>query len=150
MALESFDARQFRAKTTAMIDHANSMIAEYEAREFTLTLRKLYYQFVARALIDDEQPEYKRLGDVIKNGRRCGLIGWDAIEDRTCNLRHAPLSEDPTDPRGILGPTHAFEGASLGVFGTKPEDLVGDPPGRFLRAGREDRNLATRRRPRRP
>ena len=123
MALESFDARQFRKKTAAMIDHANSRIAEHEAREFTLTLRKLYYQFVARALIDNEQSEYKRLRDVIKNGRRCGLIGWDAIEDRTRNLRRAPLLEDPPDRRGILGSTHAFDsrGALSAFAGRRPK-----------------------------
>jgi hypothetical protein len=82
MTLESFEARHFHAKTAAMIDHANSIIAEYQVRGFTLTLRQLFYQFVARSLIDDRQSEYKRLGDVINNGRRCGLIDWDAIEDR--------------------------------------------------------------------
>jgi hypothetical protein len=51
-------------------------------RGFTLTLRQLFYQFVARSLIDDRQSEYKRLGHVINNGRRCRLIDWDAIEDR--------------------------------------------------------------------
>jgi hypothetical protein len=37
MTLESFDARHFQAKTAAMIDRANSIIAEYQARGFTLT-----------------------------------------------------------------------------------------------------------------
>jgi len=63
MTLESFEARHFQAKTAAMIDHANSIIAEYQARGFTLTLRQLYYQFVARSLIDNKQSEYKRLGE---------------------------------------------------------------------------------------
>ena len=95
MTFESFEARHFQAKTAAMIDHANSIIAEYQARGFTLTLRQLYYQFVARSLIDNKQSEYKRLGDVIKNGRRCGLIDWEAIEDRTRNIRDHPSWDSP-------------------------------------------------------
>jgi len=95
MTLESFEARHFQAKTAAMIDHANSIIAEYQARGFTLTLRQLYYQFVARSLIDNKQSEYKRLGDVIKNGRRSGLIDWEAIEDRTRNMREHPSWNRP-------------------------------------------------------
>jgi hypothetical protein len=97
LTLESFEARHFQAKTAAMIDHANSIIAEYQARGFTLTLRQLYYQFVARSLIDNKQSEYKRLGDVIKNGRRCGLIDWDAIEDRTRNMRRRPSWDSPAE-----------------------------------------------------
>ena len=97
MTLELFEARRFQAKTAAMIDHANSIIAEYQARGFTLTLRQLYYQFVARSLIDNKQSEYKRLGDVIKNGRRCGLIDWDAIEDRTRNMRRRPSWDSPAE-----------------------------------------------------
>ena len=99
MTLKSFEARHFQAKTTAMIDHANSIIAEYQARGFTLTLRQLFYQFVARSLIDNKPSEYKRLGDVIKNGRRCGLIDWEAIEDRTRNMRAAPVMGQPGGDR---------------------------------------------------
>jgi hypothetical protein len=95
MSLESFEARHFQAKTTALINHANAIIGEYQRRGFTLTLRQLYYQLIARALIDNKQSEYKRLGDVIKNGRRSGLIDWEAIEDRTRNVRGSPSWDSP-------------------------------------------------------
>jgi hypothetical protein len=95
MSLESFEARRFQAKTATLIEHANAIIAEYQARGFTLTLRQLFYQFVARSLIDNKQSEYKRLGDVIKNGRRAGLIDWGAIEDRTRNMRESPSWGSP-------------------------------------------------------
>ena len=95
MALESFETRRFQAKTAALVDSANSIIAEYQARGFTLTLRQLYYQFVSRALIPNTQQDYKRLGDVVKNGRRAGLIDWEAIEDRTRNMRGSPSWASP-------------------------------------------------------
>jgi hypothetical protein len=80
-----------------MIEQANAIIAEYQARGFTLTLRQLYYQFVARSLIDNGQSEYKRLGVAVKNGRRAGLIDWAAIEDRTRNVQRLPAWEDPPE-----------------------------------------------------
>jgi hypothetical protein len=54
VAIESFETRRFQAKTSALVDSANTIIAEYQARGFTLTLRQLYYQFVSRALIPKE------------------------------------------------------------------------------------------------
>lgn len=69
------------------IEQANQIIAEYAAQGFDLTLRQLYYQFVSRALIPNNDKEYKKLGDIISDGRMCGLIDWDAIVDRTRYLR---------------------------------------------------------------
>ena len=89
MALESFETRRFQEKTSAIIDHANRIIAEYQLLGFILTLRQLFYQFVSRALIPNTQKDYKRLGDVIKNARRAGLLDWESIEDRTRNMRGA-------------------------------------------------------------
>ena len=92
---EKFKAVKFRADTLAVINQANSIIAAYQAQGFKLTLRQLYYQFVARALIPNKQKEYKRLGSIIDNGRQAGHIDWDAIEDRTRNLERLSVWEDP-------------------------------------------------------
>lgn len=69
------------------IRHANSIIAEYAAQGFALTLRQLYYQFVARVLIPNTFRSYKRLGTIISDARLAGLIDWESIQDRTRNLR---------------------------------------------------------------
>lgn len=53
----------------------------------TLTLRQLYYQFVARALIPNTMQSYKRLGDILNKARLAGLLDWNFIVDRTRNLR---------------------------------------------------------------
>lgn len=87
MTCEAFTSKQFRPETLSVIEAANKIIAEYEAQGFRLTLRQLYYQFVSRDLIANKQSECKRLGSIINDGRLAGLIDWDAIEDRTCNLR---------------------------------------------------------------
>lgn len=70
-----------------IIDTANEIIGEYQAKGFDLTLRQLYYQFVARALIPNKQSEYDRLGIIINNGRLAGLVDWNAIVDRTRNIK---------------------------------------------------------------
>lgn len=75
------------AKRLAVIAQANKIIAEYQAQGFQLTLRQLYYQFVARDLIANTMKEYNVLGSTINDGRLCGLIDWHAIEDRTRNVR---------------------------------------------------------------
>jgi len=72
---------KFHKKTVATIDTANSVIAEYDG--MGLTLRQLYYQFVARGLITNSQKEYNKLGIVINKARLAGLIDWSAIIDRT-------------------------------------------------------------------
>jgi ribosomal protein S18 acetylase RimI-like enzyme len=75
--------RRFSERSRQVIEHANSIIAEYQRQGFTLTLRQLYYQFVARDLIANKQSEYKRLGSIINDARLAGQIDWLAIEDRT-------------------------------------------------------------------
>lgn len=70
----------------AIIQRANSIIAEYLAQGFQLTLRQLYYQFVSRALLTNTDKSYALLGDIINDGRLAGLIDWLAIVDRTRNL----------------------------------------------------------------
>lgn len=78
---------RFQAKSLALIEQANEMINEYRSYNLTLTLRQLYYQFVARDIIANKQQSYDNLGALISNGRLAGLVDWDAIEDRTRFLR---------------------------------------------------------------
>ncbi|WP_431897830.1 hypothetical protein [Nonomuraea sp. bgisy101] len=79
--------KDFRPSHVDIIERANSICAEYARQGFDLTLRQLYYQFVARGLIANKQTEYKRLGSIINDARLAGLIDWNYIVDRTRNLR---------------------------------------------------------------
>lgn len=79
----------------AVIEKANEIIEAYEAQGFTLTLRQLYYQFVARDLIANNQKEYDNLGAAIVDGRMVGLIDWHAITDRTRNLKSVAHWSNP-------------------------------------------------------
>lgn len=95
MPLICYVPKSFRSDTQTRINQANEIIAEYQAQGFTLTLRQLYYQFVSRDLIPNTVQSYKSLGDVVNDGRLAGLIDWDAIEDRTRNLRSSPHWSSP-------------------------------------------------------
>ncbi len=87
MPLIAYEEKKISLARLALIEHANDIIAEYEADGYQLTLRQLYYQFVSRALIDNNQRSYSRLGDIISDARMNGLIDWDSITDRLRGLR---------------------------------------------------------------
>lgn len=82
----AFASKRFGAEARAILDHANSVILEYQDLGFLLTLRQLYYQLVSRTIIPNTVKDYKRLGDIVSRGRLCGEIDWAAIEDRTRNV----------------------------------------------------------------
>ncbi len=88
--------RNFSAGSLAIINQANTIIADYTAQGYDLTLRQLYYQFVSRDLIANKQSEYKRLGSVINDARLAGLIDWEAIADRTRELRALSHWDNPS------------------------------------------------------
>lgn len=87
MPLIRYERIKLRDKSLALIESANVIINEYAAQGYNLTLRQLYYQFVSRDLLGNTQKNYKMLGDVVSNGRRAGLIDWNAIVDRTRYVR---------------------------------------------------------------
>jgi hypothetical protein len=87
----------FRAETLVTVEKANQIIAEYQAQGFDLTLRQLYYQFVSRDLVPNTQRSYKNLGDTVNDARLAGLIDWNAIVDRTRELRALSHWDGPAD-----------------------------------------------------
>lgn len=89
--------KNFSPPTLKVIEQANQIIQFYQAQGFSLTLRQLYYQFVARGLIPNKDTEYKRLGGIINDARLAGLIDWEAIEDRTRNLATLAHWTSPSD-----------------------------------------------------
>ena len=87
----------FRPETLGIIEQANRILEEYAGQGYSLTLRQLYYQFVARDLIPNSQRSYKRMGSIINDGRLAGMIDWSQIEDRTRNVRSVPHWRKPAD-----------------------------------------------------
>lgn len=79
--------RNFTDSSIYLIAHARRICAEYAEQGYDLTLRQLYYQFVARDLIRNKDSEYKRLGSVINDARLAGYLDWKYIVDRTRNVQ---------------------------------------------------------------
>jgi hypothetical protein len=82
MPLICYTPKNFSEDKMALIAKANVILDEYARKGYDLTLRQLYYQFVARGIIQNDQKEYKKLGDLISDGRLAGLIDWYMITDR--------------------------------------------------------------------
>ncbi len=82
MSYEAFNPYRPSANAKHIIWTARDIIEEYQQQNLVLTLRQLYYQFVARGIIENSDKSYKRLGSTIAKARMGGLLDWDAIEDR--------------------------------------------------------------------
>lgn len=90
-------SKKFQAASFKLLAQVNAVIADYAAQGYSLTLRQVYYQMVARAIIPNNERSYKNMGALINDGRLAGLIDWNAIEDRTRNLRSNSHWSDPAD-----------------------------------------------------
>ena len=90
-------AKNFQAGSRQIINKANEIIAEYAAEGFDLTLRQLYYQFVAKDLFANNEKNYDRLGAIISDARLAGLIDWNAIKDRMRSVEELNHFDDPAE-----------------------------------------------------
>jgi hypothetical protein len=94
---ERFLEKNLRQEKTTLIATADQIVSDYQAQGFRLTLRQLYYQFVSRNLIPNTERAYKNLGEAISDGRLCGLLDWEAIEDRIRVPVRPPEFDDLAD-----------------------------------------------------
>lgn len=97
MAKIAYIDKSFRADRLELIGRINRVVEEYQAQGYSLTLRQVYYQLVARAIIPNNERSYKNLGQLISDGRLAGLIDWRAIVDRTRNLRQRSKWSSPAE-----------------------------------------------------
>lgn len=88
-----YEERRFAGKTAKVIEQANEIMENYNS----ITLRGLYYQFVARDYLENTMRNYKKLGDIIRNARMSGLISWDLMTDRTRSLYGYTTYDDLED-----------------------------------------------------
>lgn len=100
--------RSLSESSMDIVHQANAIIARFANDGFDLTLRQLYYQFVAGDLFPpswadketgstNNERSYKRLGDIISDARMAGLIDWEAIIDRTRALRSVSTWTTPAE-----------------------------------------------------
>lgn len=75
-------AKNFSDAHMEIILHAREILKEYRDQGYRLTLRQLYYQYVAKGIIENTEQSYKRLGGIITDARLAGWISFMDIEDR--------------------------------------------------------------------
>jgi hypothetical protein len=99
----AYQPKKFRQDALDLIAAANKIIDEYRG---AITLRQLYYQFVARGLLENKVENYNRLGALISDGRMAGLVSWTAIEDRGRNLLGYETFSSPSKAIDWLAEEH--------------------------------------------
>src|SRR4051794_773047 len=97
MPRTAYIEKRFQGKSLRIIQLANEIAATYEAQGYDLTLRQLYYQFVSRGHIDNNDKEYNRLGSIINDARLAGYMDWNHIVDRTRNLEELAHWSSPSE-----------------------------------------------------
>ena len=95
MAKICYVPKNFSEPSLRLIADCNAVIDRFQSMGYVLTLRQLYYQLVASGLIPNRQRAYKRLVNVVSGARDAGLVDWDAIEDRTRQLKRVKYWDGP-------------------------------------------------------
>lgn len=83
MACIKYKDVNFRPHSLRMIAKMVGIINDYQEQGYKLTVRQLYYQLVARDIIENTLQSYKNIASLVNDARIAGLIDWNAIEDRT-------------------------------------------------------------------
>lgn len=73
----------FKGDSLGLIQTMDAIVASYMKQGYVLTVRQLYYQLVAQALVPNTENSYKRITSLVNDARLAGLIDWSGIEDRT-------------------------------------------------------------------
>jgi hypothetical protein len=99
--------KNFRKNSLVVISQAIRILTRYAADGYDMTLRQLYYQFIALDLFPEDrrwtwtgakwirdpngtknaEPNYDWLGAITNDARVAGLIDWNFLVDRTRELK---------------------------------------------------------------
>lgn len=97
MKIRYISKTRWSKRNRATLDQAIEILEDFAAQGYDLTVRQLFYQLVSRDLIRNTQADYRRIVDIVNDGRLCGLIDWNMIEDRTRNLKGLPHWSSPEE-----------------------------------------------------
>ena len=116
MAKICYTPRTFKPDNYAIIQNAVRICEQYAKQGYTLTLRGIYYKFIARDLLPDTWIDsaynrknqlpadtkntiknYKHLGDILNDARLAGLLDWDFMDDNVRELSRRSHWDSPKD-----------------------------------------------------
>lgn len=98
--------KRFNPLSEALLERSTVIIEEYAAQGFDLTVRQVYYQFVARDWLPESWADpltgsknnmksYGKLQSLLSEGRLAGVLDWEAIVDRTRNVQRNSHWDSP-------------------------------------------------------
>lgn len=82
MAKKFFEPSKLSSESLVLVNQMLGILESYREQGYDLSLRQLYYQLVARNIVPNTEPSYKRVGSVLSDARMCGYVDWDMIVDR--------------------------------------------------------------------
>lgn len=94
---EKFIPKKFNERHELLIGTADRIMRRYASQGYDLSLRQLYYQFVAHHGFGNTEQNYKLLGGVISDARLAGLLDWDSLVDRGRSTVENPHWDTPAD-----------------------------------------------------
>lgn len=73
-----YQDKRFNDRSRLTIQRINSIIRTYRAQGLDLTLRQLFYRFVAAGWLPNQDKEYKNLGNLVNDARLAGTR-WNPL-----------------------------------------------------------------------
>lgn len=119
---QKFIQKRFTPQSLRLLETINAILSKYERQNLDLSLRQLYYQLVATAY--DELPDewidpetgsknntgsYKKIGDLVNNGRLAGVLDWSMLKDRGRSVDRLPTWDNPVDRLEWAAKTHRLD-----------------------------------------
>lgn len=94
---EEFVYKKFSISSVETINQITKIVDTYAEQGYKLSVRQLYYQLVAKALIENTEKSYKRIVNLVSDARLAGLLDWSMIEDRNRETIVPPMWKNPGD-----------------------------------------------------
>jgi hypothetical protein len=86
MTCELFTPWKPHAATFSVVEQANTIIREYQAQGFLLTLRQPFYQFVARGLLENLFAQYGSAASSATRATPVDRLGARGVDRVTRNV----------------------------------------------------------------
>lgn len=99
---EAYITGKFMPRQLELIAICDEIISDYVAQGYRMTIRQIYYQLVSKNVIENSVKSYDNIQSMLNKARLCGLLDWDAIEDRTREVMERPHWDSGGEILGIV------------------------------------------------
>jgi hypothetical protein len=107
---------RLQKKTLSIIDQAKLIMSDF--RPFAMTVRQIFYQLVARQIVENTRDRYQAVSSALVKARKEGLIPWEWIEDRMRQPRHVAMWNGLPDFLDVVRRSYRRE-----VWTTQPQRI---------------------------